>query len=624
MRVNAFISLGVLLLILISLAWSFFVMIRATQDMVLVADMRKVAFERIILRDDYLLNQEARARVQWLAKSEEMKALLASASIRLTTTQEQVALREAQANFEATFLLFSQFMENRGEEERSFIKETKFTEADSRLIGQVFLKAYSLNDNIDKLYESALKSRTSTRDNEVVIILVSLVGGVIALILNSASINRLLTKRMLALGKGVELIGAGNFDHRIAIEGEDELTALSVASNEMAVKLGSSYTSIRSLEKEIELRKQRESELREATDYLNNLIGYANAPIIVWNSQYSITRFNQAFEKLTGRAADAVIGQSLEILFPQSQVETSMEIISKTQSGERWESVEIQINHVDGSIRTVLWNSATVFAMDGITPVATIAQGQDITARKRAEEQVQRAMADLERSNKELEQFAYVASHDLQEPLRMVSSYTQLLAQRYENQLDDKAKKYIDYAVDGAVRMQTLINDLLAYSRLNTQGKTFEWIDSHAALGEALKNITGLIKEKKALVINDDLPIVQADSSQLIQLFQNLIGNAIKFRSVEPPRIWVSAIDFSDEWRFAVKDNGIGINAEYAEKVFIIFQRLHTRSEYPGTGIGLAICKRIVERHGGRIWFESEKDNGCTFYFTLPKKKELS
>ncbi len=590
----------------------------------LVAEMRKVAFERIILRDDYLLNQEARARVQWQAKSEELKELLRSASKRLTGTQEQVVLKEAQANFDANFTSFSKFMEKRRNEESSLINEPKFTEADSRLMGQVFLKAYSLTDNIDKLYDSTLQSRTSARDREVVIILVSLVGGVIALVLNSASINKILTKRLAALGKGVELIGTGNFDYRIAIDGHDELTVLSSASNEMAVKLGRSYISILSLEKEIELRKQRESELMEATDYLNNLIDYANAPIIVWNPQYCITRFNQAFEKLTGRAADAVIGESLEILFPQFQVETSMEIISKTQSGERWESVEIQISHVDGSIRTVLWNSATVFAMDGITPVGTIAQGQDITERKRAEEQVQRAMADLERSNKELEQFAYVASHDLQEPLRMVSSYTQLLAQRYENQLDAKAKKYIDYAVDGAVRMQTLINDLLAYSRLNTQGKTFERIDSHVALGEALKNLTGLIKETNALVSNDDLPIVQAESSQLIQLFQNLIGNAIKFRSVESPRIRVSAIDFSDEWRFAVKDNGIGINAEYAEKVFIIFQRLHTRSEYPGTGIGLAICKRIVERHGGRIWFESETGTGCTFYFTLPKRGELS
>jgi PAS domain S-box-containing protein len=243
----------------------------------------------------------------------------------------------------------------------------------------------------------------------------------------------------------------------------------------------------------------------------------------------------------------------------------------------------------------------------------------DITERKSAEETLQLTLVDLERSNKELEQFAYVASHDLQEPLRMVASYTQLLAQRYEGQLDDKARMFIDYAVDGAVRMQRLINDLLAYSRVNTQVKTHEILDSHAVLGEALRNLSAAIEENRAIVSNDDLPTVRADAIQLSQLFQNLIGNAIKFHSAELPRIQVSACDLGREWQFSVKDNGIGIDAQYADKVFVIFQRLHTRQEYSGTGIGLAICKRIVERHGGRIWFESEPGKGSTFYFTLPK-----
>jgi PAS domain S-box-containing protein len=243
----------------------------------------------------------------------------------------------------------------------------------------------------------------------------------------------------------------------------------------------------------------------------------------------------------------------------------------------------------------------------------------DLTERKAAEAQIQLTLADLERSNKDLEQFAYVASHDLQEPLRMVASYTQLLAQRYEGQLDDKARKFIDYAVDGAVRMQRLINDLLAYSRVNTQGKTFETIDSHAVFGKALQNLSATIEENRAIVSNDDLPMVRADATQLSQLFQNLIGNAIKFRGSEPPRIRVSADDLGREWRFSVRDNGIGIDTQYTDKVFVIFQRLHTRQEYSGTGIGLAICKRIVERHNGRIWFESEPGKGSTFYFTLPK-----
>lgn len=201
----------------------------------------------------------------------------------------------------------------------------------------------------------------------------------------------------------------------------------------------------------------------------------------------------------------------------------------------------------------------------------------------------------------------------------MVSSYTQLLAQYYENQLDDKANKFIHYAVDGAARMQLLINDLLTYSRVGTKGKPLEPTDAHAVLGEVINNLKMYIDEAKAIITNDELPEVRADDSQLVQLFQNLISNAIKFKGEAVPHVHVSARDEGQEWLFSVKDNGIGIDQEYADKVFVIFQRLHTKEEYPGSGIGLAICKKIIERHGGRIWFESVVGKGTTFYFTLPK-----
>jgi PAS domain S-box-containing protein len=236
-----------------------------------------------------------------------------------------------------------------------------------------------------------------------------------------------------------------------------------------------------------------------------------------------------------------------------------------------------------------------------------------------AEERIRSALIDLERSNKDLEQFAYVASHDLQEPLRMVSSYTQLLAQHYEGRLDEKAKKFMDYAVDGAVRMQRLINDLLTYSRVGTRGKSLETTDTHALLGEAIRNLAAIIEEKRAIITNDDLPTVRADASQLMQVFQNLISNAVKFQGANVPHIHVSAQDKGREWVFSIRDNGIGIDKQFTDRIFIIFQRLHTRQEYPGTGIGLAVCKRIVERHGGRMWFESEPGKGSTFFFTITK-----
>ncbi len=201
----------------------------------------------------------------------------------------------------------------------------------------------------------------------------------------------------------------------------------------------------------------------------------------------------------------------------------------------------------------------------------------------------------------------------------MVASYTQLLAERYEGQLDEKARKYIAYAVDGAIRMQRLVNDLLTYSRVGTHGNPIETTDSHSILGEAIRNLATTIEESKAIVTNEELPMVRADASQLVQLFQNLLANAIKFRAENFPHVHVSARDEGCEWVFSVRDNGIGIDRQYADRIFVIFQRLHTRQEYPGTGIGLAVCKRIVERHGGKIWFESETGKGSTFFFTVPK-----
>jgi signal transduction histidine kinase len=242
------------------------------------------------------------------------------------------------------------------------------------------------------------------------------------------------------------------------------------------------------------------------------------------------------------------------------------------------------------------------------------------TYRERLEELVAKRTEELARSNQDLEQFAYVASHDLQEPLRMVAGYLELLSQRYRGQLDEKADKYIAYAVDGAERMSTLIRDLLAFSRVNTRGDELQTVDSREAFESALQNLGSAIRESDAAVSHGPLPAVGADRTQLTQVFQNLIGNALKFRSpARPPQVHVTAEEKEGAWLFRVRDNGIGFDPQYEDKVFLIFQRLHGRGQYPGTGIGLAICKRIVERHGGRIWATSELGQGSTFFFTIPK-----
>jgi light-regulated signal transduction histidine kinase (bacteriophytochrome) len=242
------------------------------------------------------------------------------------------------------------------------------------------------------------------------------------------------------------------------------------------------------------------------------------------------------------------------------------------------------------------------------------------TERKRAQTSLAQKVEELARSNADLEQFAYVASHDLQEPLRMVSAYTQLLAERYRGKLDDQADKYIHYAIDGAARMQSLIEDLLAFSRVGRQENALAITDCNRLVESAMENLRAAILESGAVVTFGTLPRLMANASQLLQVFQNLIGNAIKFHGSQSPVIEISACKQAAEWVFSVADNGLGISAEHAEKVFIIFNRLHTRTEYPGNGIGLSICKKIVERHGGKILARPHAGGGTIFTFTMPAR----
>jgi signal transduction histidine kinase len=238
--------------------------------------------------------------------------------------------------------------------------------------------------------------------------------------------------------------------------------------------------------------------------------------------------------------------------------------------------------------------------------------------RHQMEEDLARKVDELARSNADLEQFAYVASHDLQEPLRMVTAYTQLLSERYRGKLDDNADKYIGYASEGAQRMQVLIQDLLAFSRVGRNGVASGTVDCNAVMIDVLQTLATAIQESRAVVTYGELPTVWAERTQMTQVFQNLIGNAIKFRGKEPPVISVQAEKTPQRWQFSVSDNGIGIAPEYAENIFVVFQRLHARTEYPGNGIGLAICKKVVERSGGKIWVESQPNSGSSFRFTIP------
>ena len=337
--------------------------------------------------------------------------------------------------------------------------------------------------------------------------------------------------------------------------------------------------------------------------------------IVLTDTHENIEWANNTFSTLTGYAKADTLEKNLRFLFAGEQniYETMCQKLDEANHHE----VEIWIRRKDGSEFPA---EATFSAVRSDADMIThhVLEFSDITEFRHAREELIRRTEELSRSNKELEQFAYVASHDLQEPLRMVASYTQLIAQRYRGKLDTDADEFIAYAVDGATRMQAIINDLLTLSRVSTRNTPFSRVDAKLSLDKALANLRLVIGETGATIICDSLPALKADGSQLTQLFQNLIGNAIKFRGDNPPRVEIGAEQQNGDWVFHVRDSGIGIAPEYFERIFLMFQRLHTKKEYPGSGIGLTIFKKIVERHGGRIWIESEPGKGTAFYFTIP------
>ena len=369
--------------------------------------------------------------------------------------------------------------------------------------------------------------------------------------------------------------------------------------------------------RDITERKRAEEALRLAGAYNRSLLEASLDPLVTIGRDGTVTDVNAATETVTGFSREALVGTDFADYFTDPE---------KARAGYRQVFREslvrdyaLEIRRRDGGTTPVLYN-ASVFRDESGKVAGVFAAARDITERKRAEEALNRQAEELARSNAELEKFAYVASHDLQEPLRMISGFSQLLARRYREKLGPEADEFIGYVVDGTNRMQRLINDLLAYSRLGTRGGEFESTDVSLVLERTMQNLRAAIEESGALVSHDPMPTVTADGIQLAQLFQNLIGNAVKFRGEPRPRVHVSARLEGGEWIFSVKDNGIGIEPKYFGRIFTIFQRLHGNTEYPGTGIGLAICRKIAERHGGRIWVESETGKGSTFFFSIIEK----
>jgi PAS domain S-box-containing protein len=435
-----------------------------------------------------------------------------------------------------------------------------------------------------------------------------------AAVLVAVLVARSLTRPLQQITAAAEAL-AGGEEAAVPTAASGEIGVLARAFARMSGEIRDKATD---LEREVGVRRQAEERFRQVVEA-------SPSGLVMVDAAGTIALVNAEIERLFGYRREELVGQPIEMLVPAR--------VRGEHAGDRRAYCAAPSARAMGAGRDLygVRRDGGEFPVEiGLNPIRTpagllvLGVVVDITERKAAEEALDARTRDLERSNAELEQFAYVASHDLQEPLRMVASYTELLAERYRGRLDEKADKYIHYAVDGARRMRQLVNDLLAFSRVGTQGKAFAPVDTAGVVRRVLAGMRGAITESGAEVVCGELPTVDADESQLGQVFQNLIGNAIKFRSQAPPRIRIDAAPSAGAWKFSVADNGIGIDPAYAETVFQMFQRLHERGRYHGSGIGLAIVKKIVERHGGRVWFESRAASGTVFHFTLRPVEEVA
>ena len=583
--------------------WTFYVDREAGNNNDLVKSIQSNFFGRASSRDHYFLYREDRLRVQWDESKKQSDELLRLAKSQFRDEADQQAVERVRRTVEDTSLVFHRVVDNTESLKSATANRDVLEELDKRLYSQLLLKAADVRNAIEALQDLSSRQVQQARQRLIVVSVAVALLLAFIIMLNAAQIGGLIRRRLVALHEGANRVAHGNITHRIVSEGADEFSEIAGAINQMMDTL-----------------TQREEAIRQAAQYSRSLLEASLDPLVTISAEGKITDVNEASTKVTGVTREALIGTDFAEYFtdPDKAREGYQQVFAKSFVTD----YPLTIRHTSGSLTEVLYN-ASVYRDDAGKVLGVFAAARDVTKQREANDALEVLSQALARSNTELEQFAYVASHDLQEPLRMVVGYVQLLEKRLADKLDGNTREFMAFAVAGAMRMQVMIDDILTYSRITTKAQPLAPVDSAAALQAALDRLASRIKETGAEVDAKRLPTVMADRSQLVQLFQNLISNSIKFCKDRAPRIRVEAVRGAGRWRFSVSDNGIGIAPEYREQLFVIFRRLHTQREYPGTGIGLAICKRIIERHGGEIGIDSAAGGGAVFWFTLPEEHDL-
>jgi len=596
LKLNTWISVGTFIIMLAALAWSFFDSSRTYRDLTMINELRKVAADRIMLRDDYLLHREERAKIQWQAKSETIRGLLDMADARFAQRENKALLKEARKAFEATFTSFSEFLDKNKREKRTADKTLDFTDAEARLINQVLLKAYILNDNITLLHEAVQKKANTASERRVLFIVLFVMGGVVAIVLNTIFIGKLLNRKIAVLSAGMDIIGTGNLDYRIETTGNDELSNLARASNEMV------------------------DSLKASREYAESIINTVREPLIVLDQDLRVITASRSFYEVFKVKLEETVGQLIYDLGNKQWDISKLRELLETILLEKatFDNYEVEHDFTAIGRRVMLLNARQIQRVLGKERIILVAI-EDITERKELERGVVKARDDAEAANKELEAFSYSVSHDLRAPLRGMDGFSHALLEDYSDKLDATGKNYLERIRTGAQRMGLLIDDMLKLSRVSRAEFRRESIDLSKMVQAILLTVRQNNPARDVKVsIQKDI-IIEGDRRLLEIALTNLIDNAWKFTGkTKNARIEFGTLLTDGKPVMFIRDNGAGFDMTYVDKLFGAFQRLHTTAEFPGTGIGLATVQRVIHRHGGQVWVEGEVGKGATFFFTIP------